>query len=327
MRIHACPNCKATAYFSNLRCICGNTLVYDPEQDGFFAGRKSCANRSRIGCNWVAEQGDTDLCRSCAMTEVVPDIEQGDNLALWSRAEASKRWVLATLGRWGWFTDADQGPNPRFHLLSEDTAKGRTNVITGHQNGLVTINLAEADPIEEVRRREALSERLRTMTAHFRHEIAHFLYERLAVDHPDFASRFGRVFDDPQADYGAALKRHYANGAPADWNNRFITPYASAHAHEDWAETSAHVMHLTDMLDSAVEAGLTLPVLNNLKYDAYAESSAKALIETAGAYGLALNHVNRSIGQDDIYPFVHSRIVLEKMVSAHGWLCRAGGRA
>lgn len=324
MRIYACPSCHATAYFSNQRCICGSTLVYDPERDDFIPDAQSCANRAQIGCNWVAEQVDTGLCRSCAMTEVVPDIKQGDNLALWSRAEASKRWVLATLGRWGWFTDADTGPNPRFHLLSEDTAKGHTNIIMGHQNGLVTINLAEADPIEEVRRREALSERLRTMTAHFRHEIAHFLFERLAAAHPDFVGKFTGVFGDPQADYGDALKRHYANGAPADWNDRFITPYASAHAHEDWAETSAHVMHLADMLDSAVEAGLTLPVLNNLKYDAYAETDAKALIDTAGAYGLALNHVNRSIGHDDIYPFVHSQTVQDKLAAAHGWLSGAG---
>ncbi len=324
MRIYACPNCKATAYFSNQRCMCGNTLVYDPERDGFVPNGQTCANRAQIGCNWVAEQADTGLCRSCAMTEVVPDIEQGDNLSLWARAEASKRWVIATLGRWGWFTDADEGPSPRFHLLSEDTAQGHTPVMMGHQNGLVTINLAEADPIEEVRRREALSERLRTMTAHFRHEIAHFLFERLAVSDPEFLTKFTEVFGDPQADYGAALKRHYAKGTPANWNSRFITPYASAHAHEDWAETSAHVMHLTDMLDSAVEAGLMLPTLNNLKYDAYAETSAKALIETAGAYGLALNHVNRSIGQDDIYPFVHSPTVQDKLLRAHGWLRGSG---
>lgn len=93
--------------------------------------------------------------------------QTGDNLALWSRAEASKRWVLATLGRWGWFTDADTGPNPRFHLLSEDTAKGHTNIIMGHQNGLVTINLAEADPIEEVRLRRGAERAVATMTAHF----------------------------------------------------------------------------------------------------------------------------------------------------------------
>ncbi|UOA26439.1 putative zinc-binding metallopeptidase [Pseudosulfitobacter sp. DSM 107133] len=324
MRIYACPTCNATAYFANRQCTCGSPLVYDPEQDRFVAGAQGCANRARIGCNWRVESPDTGLCRSCAMTEVVPDIKQGANLTLWTRAEASNRWVLATLGRWGWFTDADTGSPPRFHLLSEVTAKGRANVVMGHQNGLVTINLAEADPIEEIRRREALSERLRTMTGHFRHEIAHFLFERLAASRPGFLSQFTQVFGDPQADYGAALKRHYANGAPADWNSRFISPYASAHAHEDWAETSAHVMHLTDMLDSAVEAGLTLPMLNNLKYDAYAETDARALIKTAAAYGLALNHVNRSIGHHDIYPFVHSPVVLDKMVKAHGWLCGAG---
>lgn len=334
MRIFACPSCGATAFFSNLTCVCGANLVFDPSQQAFVEGRVSCSNRAEISCNWVVEDADVGadadadagagqgqgLCRSCAMTKVVPDTFRGNNHMLWASAETSKRWVLATLGRWSWFVPGDAGQSPEFHLLSEDTASGPAVVVMGHAAGLVTINLAEADPVEEVRRREALSERLRTMTVHFRHEIAHFLFERLIESRPEFPDAFREIFGDEREDYGKALKRHYANGPPVDWAERFITPYASSHAHEDWAETAAHVMHLTDMLDSAVAAKLLLPPLDNLDYDAYAERDATRLIDAAASYGVALNHVNRAMGHNDIYPFFHKPPVRAKLVAAHAWL-------
>jgi hypothetical protein len=320
MRIFSCPACGATAFFSNMTCACGAELMFDPAQQGFAVNAPACANRTEIRCNWAADPDCAGFCRSCAMTKVIPDAFRGDNRMLWTSAEASKRWVLATLARWGWFIAADPGPSPVFHLLSEDTASGPAKVVMGHAAGVVTINLAEADPVEEVRRREALSERLRTMTVHFRHEIAHFLFERLSQSRPNFQDDFRAIFGDERQDYDAALSRHYANGPPTDWQTRFITPYASAHAHEDWAETAAHVMHLTDMLDSAVAAKLLLPPLDNLDYDAYAEQQPDALIEAAAAYGIALNHVNRAMGHNDIYPFVHPVPVRAKLVAAHGWL-------
>lgn len=324
MKIFACPFCGATAFFTNLNCGCGALLVFDPDIAGFSAEGEICANRSAIGCNWKAHEADTGLCRSCAMTEVVPDTFLGENTSLWASAEASKRWVLATLARWGWFTRNDDGLNPRFHLLSEDTLNGPAIVVMGHEKGVVTINLNEANPVEGVRRREALSERLRTMTVHFRHEIAHFLFERLMASRPGFADAFRNIFGDERADYGAALDAHYQSGPAANWNDSFITTYASSHPHEDWAETAAHVMHLTDMLDSAVAAGLMRPPLDNPAYDAYAETNSEALIPTAAAYGVALNHVNRSIGHDDIYPFVHTPKVKAKLAAAHGWLSGSG---
>ncbi len=324
MRLFTCPACGATAYFSNLRCLCGAELRFDPDAHAFVNDGAPCANREAIGCGWVAD-GPAGLCRSCAMTEVAPDTFHRENLALWARAEAAKRWVLATLGRWGWFSAADEGPAPRFHLLSEMTAYGPARVVMGHESGLVTINLAEADPVETVRRREAFSEALRTMTAHFRHEIAHFLFERLDAARPGFRARFEALFGDPEADYGAALRRHYDLGPPADWNAKHISPYASSHPHEDWAETAAHVMHLADMLDSALSAGLARPPFDNLGYDAYAETGSGALLDAAAEYGVALNHVNRSMGLGDIYPFVHSPVVREKLIAAHGWISGAAG--
>lgn len=296
-------------------------MAYDPGAAAFLAADRPCRNRADIGCPWVAEAGG--LCRACAMTEVIPDTFHGQNRALWSEAEHAKRWVLATLGRWGWFTDADPGPRPRFHLLAEGTRTGEVPVTMGHMNGVVTINVTEADPAERIGRREALAERLRTMTGHFRHEIAHFLFDRLAAD-PAFQPAFRALFGDEREDYAAALRRHYGEGPPPGWQDRHVTSYASAHAHEDWAETAAHLMHLTDIADSAAAAGLSLNG-HDLPEDAYAAPDSDALVSHGAALGIALNHVTLSMGLADLYPFVLNRAMREKLAFAHRWLAAGAG--
>ncbi len=153
------------------------------------------------------------------MTEVIPDTTTPQNVALWADAELAKRWVLANLARWGWFTSSDDGPRPVFRLLSEQTSAGETAVTMGHADGVVTINVIEADPAERVRRRVELGEPLRTMIGHFRHELGHFFFTRLA-ERPEFLEAFRAIFGDERADYAAALQRHYADGPPADWRHR-----------------------------------------------------------------------------------------------------------
>ena len=56
--------------------------------------------------------------------------------------------------------------------------------MTGHDNGLITINLAEADDPERERRRNHMGEPYRTLLGHFRHEIAHYYWIRLVAVQP-----------------------------------------------------------------------------------------------------------------------------------------------
>jgi hypothetical protein len=326
MRLYQCDQCRNTAFFHNLACVCGTPLAYDPDANAMRTQFHACKNRAAIGCNWKSDSNaGVDLCRSCAMTEIIPDIYLTDNIALWSKAEAAKRWVLANLSRWGWFTDADPGERPRFHLLSEHTVIGDKEIIMGHDEGLITINVEESDPVTRLERQTDMSERLRTMIAHFRHEIAHFLFVRLSRTE-GFVPQFRALFGDETADYGDALKTHYDNGPPTDWAHRHITKYASSHPHEDWAETTAHVMHLTDLLDSAAAAGLSL-TKDVAVPDPYAARDSRALIQAGAEYGMALNHVNRSIGLADIYPFVISNNVREKLIASHQHISRDLSRA
>ena len=325
MKIFTCGACKTPVFFSNLNCTCGAPLFYDPDMDVMLNEAQPCQNRQPISCNWKAE-GDTGFCRSCQMTQTIPDTFHGDNVALWRVSEQSKRWVLSNLMRWGWFTAKDNGPWPTFKMLAEQTSRGEMPVTMGHANGLITINVTEGDPVVREFRRDELDERLRTMTAHFRHEIAHFLFLRLQTQQ-GFTESFRALFGDESADYGAALDRHYQNGAPADFQSRFVTPYASSHPHEDWAETCAHVMHLTDIVDSASAAELRHNRRPRSGYDAYKEAKSEKLLDQAFKFGTGLNHIVRSMGMQDIYPFVISPNVKEKLIFAHRHLMTGARKA
>ncbi|MEQ9314896.1 MAG: putative zinc-binding metallopeptidase, partial [Henriciella sp.] len=182
MKTFTCPDCGSTLYFDNLVCSCGVEVAFDPDAEVFVRAADPCANRTQIGCNWQSAAGPASLCRACAMTKVVPDSLVATNIPLWSRAEAAKRWVLANLGQWGWFKTTDAGPAPMFHLLSETTSFGHAPVTMGHADGLITINVVEADPAERVARREKLSEAYRTLVGHFRLELGHYVFLRLSED-------------------------------------------------------------------------------------------------------------------------------------------------
>lgn len=323
MRYHDCPACGEDLFFRNSQCVaCGTEVTYDPATDRMLPLSQAplCSNAAQIGCNWASGAGDGGLCHACAMTDVVPDQSIAENVALWAEAERAKRWVLANLHRWGWLGPDDTGQMPVFRMLSEETREGETDVVMGHAGGVVTINVAEADPAERESRRQELGERYRTMIGHFRHELAHFMFERLA-EAPGFLEAFRALFGDETASYGDALKRHYAEGPPEDWAERFVTRYASAHPHEDWAESFAHLLHMVDMVDSAAAAGLAGP-----GGDPYRLRDSDALIERGMAFGVALNHVNRSMGFADIYPFVLGPVPRAKIAFVHRVMCAGPGQ-
>jgi len=321
MYVFSNPVGAGSLWFHNLATADGTPIGYDPHARAFIPTPPFCANREKIGCNWIAsEQGA--LCRSCAMTAVSPDTSAPDTLANWAKTEAAKRWTLDNLGRWHWFRTEDPGTSPVFHMLAD----GPTPVAMGHVDGVVTISVAEADPVLSTTRREALEEPYRTMIGHMRHEIAHMLWWRLSL-RTDFLEAFRGVFGDERQDYAAALQRHYSNGPPQNWNENYLTTYASAHPHEDWAETAAHLLHLTDITDSAVSAGFSSPDLPQADWDPYSEPDAISLIRVAISIVAGVNHINRSMGLADIYPFFISPAAVDKLAFVHDWLRRgAQGR-
>ncbi len=316
MRVFSNPVGSGSLWFDNLTTAEGVPVAYDPQARAFLPMPPFCANRERINCNWIApEQGS--FCRSCAMTALAPDANIPDAMINWALTEAAKRWVLDNLGRWHWFRPEDPGTRPLFHMLAE----GLTPVLMGHGDGVITISVSEADPVVGVTRRQALAEPYRTMIGHMRHEIAHMLWWRLSLRN-DFLESFRTMFGDERTDYTSTLQRHYNQGPRPDWRQHFLTSYASSHPHEDWAETTAHLLHLTDITDSFVAAGLSSRELPSENWDPYAEPDTDRLIHIAASLSVGVNHVNRSMGLPDLYPFVLSNAVRNKLAFVHDWLRR-----
>jgi hypothetical protein len=239
--------------------------------------------------------------------------------------ELAKRRLLYTLLRLGLPLQGrpeENRPALQFNFLAD--APGGHTVLTGHENGLITLNIAEADDAEREKRRVGCSELYRTLLGHFRHEIAHYYWDQLIDGTPRLA-RFRELFGDETQDYSSALQTHYTRGAPADWQTRHVSAYASAHPWEDWAETWAHYLHMVDTLETAASFGLQLKP----KHPAAPVMTAKPRPADPIAAGFdrilkqwlpltyALNSLNRGMGLPDLYPFVLSTPAIEKMRFIH----------
>ncbi|MHC5540869.1 putative zinc-binding metallopeptidase, partial [Singulisphaera rosea] len=133
------------------------------------------------------------------------------------------------------------------------------------------------------------------------------------------------LFGDERQDYGQALQRHHQEGAPADWAASFVSAYASAHPWEDWAETWAHYLHMTDTLETAIACGLSLrpkrsgePALKpNIEVIGPRPPAFDELVDRWLPLTYALNNLNRGMGLADAYPFVLSPPALEKLRFVH----------
>ena len=225
-------------------------------------------------------------------------------------AEAAKRWLLFELGELGLPVESwrERDGGLAFDLLSSE----RAPVTTGHADGVITLDVAESDDARREARREALGEPYRTVLGHFRHEIGHYYWPQLVPDGPA-REACRALFGDEREDYGAALERHYEQGAPADWRERFVTAYATMHPWEDWAETFAHYLHIWDTLQTAAAYGVSV------RGEAMAPQGDgfRALLEDWLPLTVALNALSRSMGRDDLYPFVLPAPVVDKLAFVH----------
>jgi hypothetical protein len=206
-------------------------------------------------------------------------------------------------------------------------------ILTGHNNGLIAINIAEADDAERERRRAQMGEPYRTLIGHFRHEIGHFYWDLLVKDREGIAA-FADVFGDPDIDYQLALQNHYANGAPAGWQQTFISAYASSHPWEDFAETFAHYLHMVDTLATIGGFGVTMAPFPGpeshpaaaVPFDAYS-ATTEQLTAAMVPFSFALNTINRSMGQHDLYPFHLSPAITAKIDYVNRLIAKAAGRS
>jgi hypothetical protein len=342
--------CGQLIFFENVSCMhCGRTLGFLPdllitsslepadnssnlwvstEREAEGQLYKKCQNYEvESVCNWMippAMSGEC-FCVSCRLNLVIPDLSLNQNRPLWASTEGAKRRLIYSLLSLRLPLESRED-NPTgglgFKFLANTiNVNGKeTPVLTGHEEGIITLNIAEADDIYRERTRLAMNEPYRTLVGHFRHEIGHYYWDRIVRD-TNFLFGFRDVFGDEREDYDQALKRYYSTGAPADWQNRFISVYATAHPWEDWAETWAHYLHISDTLEVASNFGLiskrlkleTNPSAGGGSQFAPKPKTFDEVIEAWAQLSVALNSINRSMGLSDIYPFVLSRPVVEKL--------------
>ena len=352
MKLFTCPSCNQVLHFENTRCErCGHRLAYLPELQTLSSleavlpastdsetafstlvalapeanGQlvRLCRNyEEHDACNWaVSAESEGPFCPSCALNDVIPNLDTPEARQAWVRLEAAKRRLIYSLSALGLPLEPRSASGGLAFAFKASTAE--EPVFTGHSDGLITINIAEAsDPFREKTRQE-MGEPYRTVLGHFRHEIGHYYWDRL-IKGGHRLEPFRTLFGDDTQDYTEAQKRHYDQGAPADWMSRFVSAYASMHPWEDWAETFAHYLHLVDTLETARAYGLAIApravsgaaipsvATRRLHFDDFDD-----LIAAWFPLTNALNSLNRSMGLADLYPFVLSEPAIEKLRFVH----------
>jgi hypothetical protein len=349
MKTFHCSHCQNLVFFENIRCLnCGRSLAFLPDRrlmaaltpgeggvwqaeipPGDSPPYRLCANYDLVSvCNWVVAVDDpNEFCPSCRLNRVIPDLSSERNRVGWFRLEVAKRRMLYTLMGLDLAIEPKNGNNLglAFEFLEDSTDGDAKRVLTGHDNGLITINIAEADDVHRERQRSLQREPYRTLLGHFRHEIGHYFWDRLIAYGP-LLDDFRALFGDERADYQQALDRHYGEGPPARWEDSFISAYSTMHPWEDWAESWAHYMHMVDALETAGAAGLALrpkrrdepqmqppPDPLNSNYRDF-----DAMIEAWVSLTYVLNNLSRGLGLPDSYPFVLSTPAIRKLRFIHG---------
>lgn len=349
MRIFHCDHCDQPVFFENTRCVaCGHLLAYLPEfgeiaslepvGDGQFtsplpaaAGRRFrlCRNYAEAEiCNWALSDraGASELCQACQLTRVIPHLEPAGNREAWYKLEVAKRRLVYSLIGLG-LPVIDKSTDPSgglaFEFLEDPPDPFAPRVLTGHQDGVIRINIGEADDARREHNRRRLHEPYRTLLGHFRHEIGHYYWDVL-IKSSERLDGFRALFGDERRDYAEALRMYYEQGPPSDWQQQFVSAYSTSHPWEDWAETWAHYLHMADTIETAAACGLVLrprsdnePTLPGIARSARDATSFDRMIETWFPITYVLNNLNRGMGLPDGYPFVLSGAAIDKLRFVH----------
>jgi len=328
VRSFSCPKCGSLLFFENSLCLnCGSDVGFDRAAADFVLATPEtrCDNALLAECNWVTSDGG--LCDCCDLTRTRPRDDDVDGIAAFARAEAAKRRLLYQLDDLHLPIAATEvRPALEFDLLSSTDGP----VTTGHVNGVITLDLAEGDDGHRETMRVRLDEPYRTLLGHFRHEVGHYYWMRLVEGGPA-APAFRVLFGDERLDYAEAMREHYAADPAPGWEDTHVSAYATSHPWEDWAETFAHYLHIRDALQTASAFGI---VVAGPEVDAPPDPEAplssvptetddfERIVDSWLPLTYALNAVNRSMGKKDVYPFVLSPTVLDKLRLVHALVMR-----
>lgn len=331
---HFTCTCGNTLFFENTLCLkCGSMVGYDLVDNAMkplTQGYAQCRNGVDFGvCNWLVSVPGQEYCTACALNHMVPDLSVPGNQDSWHKMEMAKRRAVFTLARLG-ITPADRKMQPDGLAFDFLTPIPTLCVMTGHKDGVITLNLNEADDLYRERQRHHLGEPYRTLVGHFRHELGHYYWDRFflksAADDPLLAE-FRTLFGDERSDYSQALAQYYANGPSATWSTTHITSYATSHPWEDWAETWAQYLHIVDGVETAAAFGwasksVPIPFTPLLPEQVVADApdadvSFLSTLNEWAKLSPALNEMAASLGHATMYPFIFTPQTARKILFIH----------
>lgn len=311
-------NCGQPLFFENTVCLaCNERVAFDPDTFtmGPINGRRLCKNGLDYEvCNWIVTNPESSYCTSCELNHTIPNLLDPDRRRWWKSLEHAKRRLIYSLIslRLPIVSKHDSVSGLAFKFIEDK----RTNpevyedyVTTGHSNGMITINIAEADDVSREISRQFSGELYRTLLGHFRHESGHYYFLTL-IELSGQLSEFRKIFGDERQDYAAALENYYSNKANLVKDPESISLYAQSHPLEDWAEVWAHYLHMYDTLDTASFYGMQQ---GSAQWD-----DIDQLLAKWAELSMMLNSLNRSMGLEDAYPFTLSETAKSKLRFVHG---------
>lgn len=340
MKVFQCGHCNHSVYFENYSCEnCGHLtgyrdsdrkmITFDPFASRLISDQeqlayKYCKNKDFYVCNWLIDQHNPqEYCNACQLNRTIPDLSDVENFEKWQNLEVAKHRLVYQLQKIGLalFTKKDDENGLCFDFVAQ---QNDPSLMTGHADGVVTILLREADSVQREQIRKQLFEPYRTLIGHLRHEVGHYFWDRLVYRSPEALAEFRTIFGDEQTNYADALKEYYKVGAPNNWQDSFISKYATSHSWEDWAETWAHYLHIMDMVETAYFFGLNVKPIEYIKdmqakvtFDPYTIFDFDKILATCVPLSFAVNSINRAMGVPDVYPFVISQPVVQKLKFIH----------
>ncbi len=340
MKTFQCGHCNNPVFFENYNCEnCGyltgyrdtdrEILTFDHQDQRMLSDREGieyryCKNKEFEVCNWLVQQDSKqDYCSACQLNRTIPNLNDKDNFENWKQLETAKHRLVYQLQKIG-LSLTSKMTNDNGLCFDFVAQQNNFNLMTGHSNGVITILLREADSVIREQMRKQFSESYRTLIGHLRHEVGHYFWDQLVLTNPEALSEFRTIFGNEQNNYSDALQAYYKNGAPTNWQESFISKYATSHAWEDWAETWAHYLHIMDMVETAYFFGLNVKPIGKqtemktkASFDPYKIKDFEMIVKTCVPLSFAVNSINRAMGIPDVYPFVITATVIKKMKFIH----------
>ena len=329
MKTSSC-RCSNRIFFNNYQClscgsevgrcnVCRQSASFAKQDDGTWqcdfceANVSPCCNRASSVCNAFVEV-EGSLCQWCAFTTVTPDLHVPQNEKHWIELERAKRRLLlqlADLQLPPYLPNLNQTHPLSFQFLENKKLPDGTveQIYTGHAEGVITVNIQEADSVYRESARVALREPQRTLIGHMRHEVGHYIdwsYARRVA-----AEEYHALFGDPDlVNYEESKNAFYANGAPATWAEHHVSAYATMHPWEDFAETMNAYLDIMAIAATANDRGLA-------KFDMSPTSPAQELVNGVLDIAITVSEFNFDLGLPPLLPERLSQAVIDKLAFIH----------